>query len=162
MLNNSFTSTRCERGQQTSGKQARWRAVPATVLTVAMCRVCSQCLSSAFPVPLPFPVPFHGLCAPASDFAMWLTFLLKRDSLSFCFNKTYQKHIFAGRATRKCKRRWKRHWKRHWKGTGKGLGTDTAHGNSSWNSTRHHLKTAHACASVGLRSPSTPRIFGTV
>ena len=90
---------------------------------------CAVSVPSAFPVP--FPVPFHGLCAPASDFAMWLTFLLKRDSLSFCFNKTYQKHIFAGRATRKCKR----HWKRHWKGTGKGLGTDTAHGNSknsSW------------------------------
>ena len=76
-------------------------------------------LPCAVSVPSAFPVPFHGLCAPASDFAIWLTFLLKRDSLSFCFNKTYQKHIFAGRATRKCKR----HWKRHWKGTGNRHGT---------------------------------------
>ena len=114
-------------------------------------------LPCAVSVPSAFPVPFHGLCAPASDFAMWLTFLLKRDSLSFCFNKTYQKHIFAGRATRKCKR----HWKRHWKGTGKGLGTDKAHGNSknsSWNcpaSLENNTRMC-VCRSVGLRSPSTP------
>ena len=77
---------------------------------------CAVSVPSAFPVP--FPVPFHGLCAPASYL--------------FASTKLNQKHIFAGRATRKCKR----HWKGHWKGTGKGLGTDTAHGNSknsSWN-----------------------------
>ena len=77
------------------------------VLTVAMCCVCSQSLSSAF-----CHVPFALSRGPAR----------KRDRLSFCFNKTYQKHIFAGRATRKCKRHWKRHWK-GWKGTGNKHGT---------------------------------------
>ena len=93
-------------------------------------------LPCAVSVPSAFPVPFQCLFQCLFTVCVRLPvilpcdslLLLKRDSLSFCFNKTYQKHIFAGRATRKCKR--------HWKGTGKGLGTDKAHGNSknsSWN-----------------------------
>ena len=97
-------------------------------------------LPCAVSVPSAFPTPFHCLFLCLFTVCVRPPVILPCDSLFcekeiadlFVSTKLNQKHIFAGRATRKCKR----HWKRHWQGTGKGLGTDTAHGNSknsSWN-----------------------------
>ena len=112
-------------------------------------------LPCAVSVPSAFPVPFQCLfqclftvCVRLPVIlpcdSLFYSLLLKRDSLSFCFSKTYQKHIFAGRATIKVQKALERDWEQ------------TRHMATVAGTARHHLKTTHACASVGLRSPSTP------
>ena len=117
---------------------------------------CAVSVPSAFPVP--FPVPFHGLCAPASDFAMWLTFLLKEIAYLFVSTKlTRNTFLLAGP-------------RESAKGTGKDTGKGTGKAlERDWEQTqhmatvrtvagtaRHHLKTTHACEVSGRRPHPVP------
>ena len=79
------------------------------------------------PCPVPFPVPFHGLRAPASDFAMSLTFFGLKKKLFFLLqqhlletNFSWQGHEKVQKALEKAL---EKALKRHWKGTGGRHGT---------------------------------------
>ena len=84
--------------------------------------------------PVPFPVPFHGLCAPASDFASESQQNLPETHFCWQGHEKVQKAL-----------------ERDWEQTRRVATVRTVAGTA-----RRRLKTAHACASVGLRSPSTP------
>ena len=143
MLNNSFTSTRCEPDEEQF--QLLFLLLP-----------CAVCVPSAFPVP--FQCLFQCLftvCVRLPVILPWDSLFCKKEIAYLFVSTKLTRNTFLLAGPRESA-----------KGTGKGTGKALER---DWEQTRrmatvrtvagtarHHSKTTRACASVGLRSPSTP------
>ena len=96
-----------------------------------MRRVCSQCLFTVF-VRLPVILPCDSLSCQKEIPYLFVSTKLTRNTF-----------LLAGP-------------RESAKGAGKGAGKALERDRTVAGTALHHLKTTHACASVGLRSPSTP------